>query len=49
MQQFSVKIDLLNSDGLKVAIAQLCNELATGLKLYYVITHPKVWEQYIWI
>ena len=40
---FQVTTDLLDSEYLKVAIAQLCNDV-TGLRFHYVIADPKVAE-----
>ena len=45
---FQVTTNLLNSENLKAAIAQLCNDRATGLQLYYVISDPKVGEQHMY-
>ena len=40
---FQIKTDLLNSEKLEVAIAQLCNDV-TGLQFYNVMADPKVDE-----
>ena len=40
---FQIVTDLLNSENLKVAIAQLCKDV-TGLQFHYVIADPKVPE-----
>ena len=41
-----LQIDLLNSENLRVAIAQLCNDV-TGLQVHYIIACPKVAEYHI--
>ena len=46
MQKFEVTTDLLNSDTLKVAIAQLCNELKIHNFTMLQLTR-KVGEQHI--
>ena len=43
---FQTRSGLLNSDNLKVAIAQPCNELQVcNLCIFYFIADPKVGEQ----